>query len=253
MYYAAVETSATLAEEEGPYETFAGSPMSKGLLQYDLWTSDGRPVVPLTQQDGTLDWAALKAKASRGVRNSLLMAPMPTASTSQILGYNECFEPVTSNIYTRRTLSGEYIVMNKHLIRDLIRLDIWDEEMKNQIILRNGSIQGIPGIPAATQNLYKTAWEIKQRTLIDMAAARGAFLCQSQSLNLFMAEPNESKLSSMHFYGWKKGLKTGLYYLRTKAPVMAQKFTIDPDLQKSAEESLKASFQADEGCVMCSS
>ena len=253
MYYAAVETSATLAEEEGPYETFAGSPVSKGLLQYDLWAS----VVPLTQQDGTLDWAALKARASRGIRNSLLMAPMPTASTSQILGYNECFEPVTSNIYTRRTLSGEYIVMNKHLIRDLIRLDIWNDDMKNQIILRNGSIQGIPGVPEATQNLYKTAWEIKQRTLIDMAAARGAFLCQSQSLNLFMAEPTESKLSSMHFYGWKKGLKTGLYYLRTKAPVMAQKFTVDPDLQKSAEESQKArqetEYKADEGCVMCSS
>ena len=252
MYYAAVETSAILAEEEGPYETFAGSPVSKGLLQYDMWTSDGKPVVPLTQQDGTLDWAALKARASKGIRNSLLMAPMPTASTSQILGYNECFEPFTSNIYTRRTLSGEYIVMNKHLIRDLIRLDLWNEDMKNQIILRNGSIQGIPGIPEATQALYKTAWEIKQRTLIDMAAARGAFLCQSQSLNLFMAEPNESKLSSMHFYGWKKGLKTGLYYLRTKAPVMAQKFTIDPDLQKGAEESLKVAFEAEEGCVMCS-
>ena len=255
MYYAAVETSAALAEEEGPYESFAGSPVSKGLLQYDMWTSkeDGRPVVPLTQQDGTLDWAALKARASKGIRNSLLMAPMPTASTSQILGYNECFEPVTSNIYTRRTLSGEYIVMNKHLIRDLIRLDIWNEDMKNQIILRNGSVQGIPGIPETIQALYKTAWELKQRTLIDMAAARGAFLCQSQSLNLFMAEPNESKLSSMHFYGWKMGLKTGLYYLRTKAPVMAQKFTIDPDLQKGAEESQKAAFQADEGCVMCSS
>jgi len=252
MYYAAVETSAILAEEEGPYETFAGSPVSKGLLQYDMWTSDGRPVVPLTQQDGTLDWAALKARASKGIRNSLLMAPMPTASTSQILGYNECFEPFTSNIYTRRTLSGEYIVMNKHLIRDLIRLDLWNEDMKNQIILRNGSIQGIPGIPEATQALYKTAWEIKQRTLIDMAAARGAFLCQSQSLNLFMAEPNESKLSSMHFYGWKKGLKTGLYYLRTKAPVMAQKFTIDPDLLKGAEEDQKAAFAVDEGCVMCS-
>ena len=253
MYYAAVETSATLAEEEGPYESFAGSPVSKGLLQYDMWTSDGKPVVPLTQQDGTLDWAALKVRAAKGLRNSLLMAPMPTASTSQILGYNECFEPVTSNIYTRRTLSGEYIVMNKHLIRDLIRLDLWDEDMKNQIIVRNGSVQGIPGIPETIQALYKTAWEIKQRTLIDMAAARGAFLCQSQSLNLFMAEPNESKLSSMHFYGWKKGLKTGLYYLRTKAPVMAQKFTIDPDLQKGAEESQKAAFQADEGCVMCSS
>jgi len=252
MYYAAVETSAILAEEEGPYETFVGSPVSKGLLQYDMWTSDGRPVVPLTQQDGTLDWAALKARASKGIRNSLLMAPMPTASTSQILGYNECFEPFTSNIYTRRTLSGEYIVMNKHLIRDLIRLDLWNEDMKNQIILRNGSIQGIPGIPEATQALYKTAWEIKQRTLIDMAAARGAFLCQSQSLNLFMAEPNESKLSSMHFYGWKKGLKTGLYYLRTKAPVMAQKFTIDPDLLKGAEEDQKAAFAVDEGCVMCS-
>ena len=252
MYFAALEASADAAAVEGPYETFAGSPASKGILQFDMWN-----IVPLTLQDGTLDWAALKAKIqATGLRNSLLIAPMPTASTSQILGYNECFEPFTSNIYTRRTLSGEYIVINKHLVRDLMKLDLWNEDLKNQIIVRNGSVQNIPEIPQAIQALYKTAWEIKQRTLIDMSADRGAFICQSQSLNLFMAEPNFQKIISMFFYGWKKGLKTGGYYLRTKAPVMAQKFTIDPELQKDAERSEKErqerAYAAAEGCLTCS-
>jgi len=191
------------------------------------------------------------------VRNSLLIAPMPTASTSQILGFNECFEPFTSNIYTRRTLAGEFIVINKYLMRDLEKQGLWSEMMKQQIIARNGSIQGIDQIPEETQKLYKTSWEIKQKILIDMAAARGAFICQSQSLNLFVADPNYAKLTSMHFYAWKKGLKTGLYYLRTRAPVMAQKFTIDPELQREAAKSeqmrLIRKNATEEECTMCSS
>ena len=164
------------------------------------------------------------------MRNSLLIAPMPTASTSQILGYNECFEPFTSNLYSRRTLAGDFIVINKHLMKELLDLGIWNDAMKQQIVARNGSVQDVPGIPEEIQARYKTTWEMKQRILIDMAAARGAFICQSQSLNLFVADPNYSKLTSMHFYAWKKGLKTGCYYLRTKAPVAAQKFTVDPRL-----------------------
>ena len=253
VYYAAVESSCEIAKKEGPYETYIGSPMSLGKFQYDLWD-----ITPLTQLDGTLDWAMLKANvATHGVRNSLLVAPMPTASTSQILGFNECFEPFTSNIYTRRTLAGEFIIINRYLLRDLIRLDIWSDNIKQQIIARNGSIQGIDEIPAGIQALYKTSWELKQKTLIDMSAARGAFICQSQSLNMFVADPTYAKLTSMHFYGWKKGLKTGLYYLRTRAPVMAQKFTIDPELERAAilseEERRKKLYVADEGCVMCSS
>lgn len=225
MYYAAVEASAELAVEQGPYETFAGSPISQGLLQPDLWG-----VTPLTQQDSSLDWVGLREKVKAGVRNSLLIAPMPTASTSQILGFNECFEPFTSNLYTRRTLAGEFIVINKYLLKDLMAAGLWSEEMKQQIVARNGSIQEIPGITDTLKEVYKTSWEIKQRTLIEMAAARGAFICQSQSLNLFLADPSYSKLTSMHFYAWKQGLKTGCYYLRTKAPVTAQKFTVDPRL-----------------------
>ena len=225
LYYAAVEESATLASTEGSYETFVGSPASKGMLQPDLWS-----VAPLTQEDETLDWTALRQKASRGLRNSLLVAPMPTASTSQILGYNECFEPFTSNIYTRRTLAGEFIVINRHLMRELMALGLWNDDMKQQIVVNNGSIQSMEKIPAEVRARYKTTWEIPQKTLIDMAADRGAFICQSQSLNLFVADPNYAKLTSMHFYGWKKGLKTGCYYLRTKAPVAAQKFTVDPRL-----------------------
>ena len=225
MYYAAVQESVDLAAIDGPYETFDGSPISEGLLQPDLWS-----VTPLTEKDGTLDWTRLRTVAASGVRNSLLMAPMPTASTSQILGYTECFEPMTSNIYARRTLAGEYVVVNRYLMNDLMKRGLWTPSLKQQIIAQNGSVQGISEIPEDIQALYKTAWEIKQRTLIDMAAARGAFICQSQSLNLFMESPNYAKLTSMHFHGWKQGLKTGCYYLRTKAPVMAQKFTVDPRL-----------------------
>jgi len=214
-------------------------------------------ITPITEKDGTLNWASLKEKVAKyGIRNSLLMAPMPTASTSQILGFNECIEPFTSNIYTRRTLAGEFIIINKYLMKDLEKLDIWNDMMKQQIIARNGSIQGIDQIPEAIQKLYRTSWEIKQKTLIDMAVQRGAFICQSQSLNLFVSDPNYAKLTSMHFYAWKQGLKTGIYYLRTRAPVMAQKFTIDPELQKAAEKSeqdrLHKKYAPDEGCTMCS-
>lgn len=254
MYYAAVESSCEVAEKEGPYSTYQGSPMSEGKFQYDLWG-----VTPLTETDGTLDWKALKAKVvQHGVRNSLMIAPMPTASTSQILGFNECFECFTSNIYTRRTLAGEFVVVNKYLMKDLDERGLWNETMKQNIIARNGSVQGMDEVPKFLQDLYKTSWEIKQKTIIDMAAARGAFICQSQSMNLFVADPNYAKLTSMHFYGWKKGLKTGLYYLRTRAPVMAQKFTVDPELQKAAEKSehdrvaKKQVEGSEEGCTMCS-
>jgi len=224
MYYAAAETSWSIAKVEGPYETFQGSPASEGRLQPDLWS-----VKPLTETDGSLDWSLLRNLIQiNGLRNSLLMAPMPTASTSQILGYNECFEPFTSNLYTRRTLAGEYIMVNKYLLKDLMDRGLWCDELKQKIIAQNGSLQGISEIPADLQDLYRTAWELKQRTLLDLAAARGAFICQSQSLNLFVADPTYAKLTSMHFYGWKKGLKTGCYYLRTKAAVTAQKFTVDP-------------------------
>jgi ribonucleoside-diphosphate reductase alpha chain len=219
IYYAAVEESAALAVVEGSYETFNGSPASKGILQPDMWG-----VKPLTN----LDWKELRATASIGMRNSLLVAPMPTASTSQILGYNECFEPFTTNMYSRRVLAGEFTVVNKYLVKELLALGIWGDDMKQEIVARNGSIQGIAKIPEDIQQRYKTSWELPQKILIDMAGARGAFICQSQSLNLFMADPNYAKLTSMHFYAWKKGLKTGCYYLRTKAPVAAQKFTVDP-------------------------
>ena len=225
MYFAAVAASADIAEVEGAYSTFSGCPVSKGLLQPDLWK-----VVPLSEKDCSLDWPALRVKAAKGIRNSLLIAPMPTASTSQILGNNECFEPFTSNLYTRRVIAGEFIMLNKHLMVELISAGVWNDTLKQQIVARNGSVQGIPEIPLEIQARYKTSWEMKQRTLIDMAAARGAFIDQSQSLNLFLADPNYAKLTSMHFYAWKTGLKTGCYYLRTKAPVVAQKFTVDPRL-----------------------
>ncbi len=252
LYYAALSMSVELAAADGPYETFAGSPASQGILQYDMWNQ-----TPLTQVDGTLDWASLKARVvANGLRNSLLVAPMPTASTSQILGWNECFEPFTSNIYTRRTLAGEFIVVNKHLVRDLMEVEMWSEDLKQKIIANNGSVQEISEVPPSIKERYKTAYEIKQRTLIDMAAARGAFICQSQSLNLFVADPTYAKLTSMHFHGWKKGLKTGIYYLRTKAPTTAQKFTVDPELlvavQADKEQRDKEKYAADEGCTMCS-
>jgi len=188
-----------------------------------------------------LDWDKLKKQVVKyGLRNSLLVAPMPTASTSQILGYNECFEPFTTNIYTRRTLAGEYIVMNKYLLKELLELNLWDEPMKQKIVAENGSIQNIDEIPTPMKLRYKTGWELSQKILIDMAAARGPYICQSQSLNLFMADPSFAKLTSMHFHTWKKGLKTGCYYLRTKAPVAAQKFTVDPRmLVKESDEEKK--------------
>jgi len=223
MYYASVQESAALALKDGPYESFPGSPTSKGILQPDLWN-----VKPLSEENGSLDWASLRLLAATGMRNSLLIAPMPTASTSQILGFNECFEPFNSNLYTRRTLAGEYIVVNKYLLKELMDLNLWNENLKQKLVVRNGSIQDISEIPLDIQERYKTVYEMSQKTLIDMAASRGAFICQSQSLNLFVADANYAKLTSMHFYAWRKGLKTGCYYLRTKAPVMAQKFTIDP-------------------------
>jgi ribonucleoside-diphosphate reductase alpha chain len=219
IYFAAMTASKDLAKEQGAYETFAGSPVSKGIFQFDMWG-----VTPTDRWD----WASLKEEVQQfGVRNSLLVAPMPTASTSQIFGNNECFEPYTSNIYTRRVLSGEFIIVNKHLLKDLVNLGLWNNSMKNKIIAANGSIQNIEDIPADIKELYKTVWEIKQRNIIDMAADRGAYICQSQSLNLFVDNPNTSKLTSMHFYAWKKGLKTGMYYLRTQAATQAVQFTVE--------------------------
>ncbi|BDA77868.1 ribonucleoside-diphosphate reductase [Leptospira kobayashii] len=219
IYFAAMTASKDLAMEEGAYETFAGSPLSEGKFQFDLWN---------VKPSERWDWESLRKEVIKhGARNSLLVAPMPTASTSQILGNNECFEPYTSNIYSRRVLSGEFIIVNKHLLKDLAELGLWSNEMKNKIVSANGSIQNIPEIPKEIQELYKTVWEIKQRSIIDMAADRGAFICQSQSLNLFVENATPSKLTSMHFYSWKKGLKTGMYYLRTKAAAQAIQFTVE--------------------------
>ncbi|HMR91492.1 MAG TPA: ribonucleoside-diphosphate reductase subunit alpha [Chitinophagaceae bacterium] len=227
IYFAAMTASKDLAKTEGAYETFAGSPVSKGTFQFDMWN---------TEPTLRWDWYTLKAEVIKhGVRNSLLVAPMPTASTSQILGNNECFEPYTSNIYVRRVLSGEFVVVNKHLLKDLVELNLWNDDMKNQIMTHNGSIQKINAIPQEIKEIYKTVWEIKQRAIIDMAADRGAYICQSQSLNLFVDAPTTGKLTSMHFYGWKKGLKTGMYYLRTKAAAQAVQFTVEKQGGKSVE------------------
>ena len=271
IYFAALESSMELAKKEGPYETFIGSPSSKGILQFDMWN---------VKPSAELEWDKLKKQiVKHGLRNSLLVAPMPTASTSQILGFNECFEPFTTNIYSRRTLAGEFVVINKYLLKELLDLGIWNEDLKQQIVAHNGSIQNISEISDSIKPRYKTSWELSQKILIDMAAARGAYICQSQSLNLFMADPDYAKLTSMHFYAWRKGLKTGCYYLRTKAPVAAQKFTIDPRMLVDAsstklddkkkrerkelldrlaheyeEEQKKAKEAADsgEGCLSCS-
>ena len=219
IYYAAMTASKDLAKEEGPYESYEGSPISEGRFQFDLWG---------VKPSDRWEWDTLREEIAKyGVRNSLLLAPMPTASTAQILGNNECFEPYTSNIYTRRVLSGEFIVVNKYLLRDLVKLGLWNEELKNKIVAANGSVQHIPEIPQNLKDLYKTAWEISQKSIIDMAADRGAFICQSQSLNVFLENPNFAKLTSMHFHAWKSGLKTGMYYLRTKAATEAIKFTVD--------------------------
>lgn len=227
IYFAAMTASCEEAEVDGHYQTYPGSPISKGIFQYDMWN-----VTPSTRWN----WTALKEKVAQfGVRNSLLVAPMPTASTSQILGNNECFEPYTSNIYTRRVLSGEFIVVNKHLLKDLVDLGMWNESLKTKIIQANGSVQDIAEIPQEIKDIYKTVWEIKQRAVIDMAADRGAYICQSQSLNLFIQSPNFAKLTSMHFYAWKKGLKTGMYYLRTKAASDAIKFTVEHQAEQQLE------------------
>lgn len=220
IYFAAMEASMELAKINGSYETFKGSPVSKGIFQFDMWG--------VTPDSGRWDWENLKREVKRhGVRNSLLLAPMPTASTSQILGNNECFEPYTSNIYTRRTLSGEFIIANKHLMKDLIGLGLWSETMRQKLISTNGSVQSIPEIPQNIKDIYKTVWEISQKAIIDMSADRGAYICQSQSLNIHLTNPNFGKLTSMHFYAWKKGLKTGMYYLRSNAAADAIKFTLD--------------------------
>ncbi|KAL3042440.1 hypothetical protein OYC64_020388 [Pagothenia borchgrevinki] len=259
IYHAALEASCELAAELGPYETYAGSPVSKGILQYDMW--DKTPT-------DLCDWGSLKAKiAKHGVRNSLLMAPMPTASTAQILGNNESIEAYTSNIYTRRVLSGEFQIVNPHLLKDLTERGLWSDEMKNQLIGQNGSIQGIEEIPADLKQLYKTVWEISQKTVIKMAADRGAYIDQSQSLNIHIAEPNYGKLTSMHFYGWQLGLKTGMYYLRTKPAANPIQFTLNKEklreaqASKSEEEEVReknmaamvCSLENKDDCLMCGS
>jgi len=275
IYFAALTESNALAVVEGPYQTYEGSPVSKGILQPDMW---GLTTMPGGDRH---DWAGLRAAiAQHGVRNSLLVAPMPTASTSQILGNNECFEPYTSNIYARRVLSGEFTVVNQHLLSDLTELGLWDPELKNALIGNNGSVADLD-IPENLKAIYKTVWEIKQRILVDMAADRGAFIDQSQSFNVHMSDANSGKLTSLHFYAWKKGLKTGMYYLRSRAAADAIKFTVDvkqkqqvekentapasprkptkADLDKMTEEEkeaylaakLQCSLQNKDECVMC--
>ena len=250
IYYASMEASMEIAKKEGPYKTYDGSPVSKGIFQFDMWG-----VAPSSKR---WDWTKLKREVKKhGVRNSLLLAPMPTASTSQILGNNECFEPYTSNIYTRRVLSGEFIVVNKHLLKDLIKLKLWDENMKDRLMAANGSIQEIKEIPDDIKLLYRTVWDVSQKSIIDMAADRGAYICQSQSMNIHMQDANFGKLTSMHFHAWKKGLKTGLYYLRTKAAADAIKFTIVKDekaLDKDQEQAaIQCSIDNQDDCEMCGS
>jgi ribonucleoside-diphosphate reductase alpha subunit len=230
IYFAACEASCELAAQAGPYETFAGSPASKGQLQFDLWNR-----VP---KSGRWDWAGLKEKIGKhGLRNSLMVAPMPTASTAQILGNNESFEPYTQNLYVRRVLSGEFVQVNRHLIRDLLQRGLWTEDMRMQLIAHNGSVQQLDNVPSDLKELYKTVWEVKQRVVLDMAADRGAYVDQSQSLNIHMVDATTAKLSSMHFHGWQLGLKTGMYYLRTKAATDAIKFTVEVDKVKRVSQS----------------
>jgi len=259
IYYGAMTASMELAKKDGAYESWNGSPISQGIFQFDMWG--------VTPKSGRWDWETLRAQVKEnGVRNSLLVAPMPTASTSQILGNNECFEPYTSNIYTRRVLSGEFIVVNKHLLKDLVDLGLWNESMKNKLIEANGSVQNIPEIPQNIKDLYKTVWEISQKTIMDMSADRGAYICQSQSLNIHIKDPNFGKLTSMHFYAWKKGLKTGMYYLRTKAAADAIKFTVEKqadvalqpvvEIDTTSNEKLAAmacSLDNPEACEACGS
>ena len=258
LYFAAMTASKDQAIEFGTYETYAGSPVSNSIFQYDMWG-----VVPSNRWD----WNQLKAEVKKhGVRNSLLLAPMPTASTAQILGNNECFEPYTSNLYTRRVLSGEFIIVNRHLLKDLVKAGLWNRDMRLKIMSANGSIQNISEIPQDIKDLYKTAWEISQKTILELAADRGAYICQSQSLNVFMENANFAKLTSMHFYGWEKGLKTGMYYLRTKAATDAIKFTVDQaissepealvsedsDMSLEEQAALACSLENPDSCEMCS-
>ncbi|KAF2291116.1 hypothetical protein GH714_020204 [Hevea brasiliensis] len=257
IYYYALKSSSELAAKDGPYETYRGSPLSKGILQMDMWG-----VMPSERWD----WDALREMILKnGVRNSLLVAPMPTASTSQILGNNECFEPYTSNIYSRRVLSGEFVVVNKHLLHDLTEIGLWSHSLKNKIINENGSIAKIPEIPEQLKAIYKTVWEIKQKTLVDMAVNRGCYIDQSQSLNIHMEQPDLGKLTSLHFYAWSKGLKTGMYYLRTRAAADAIKFTVDTsvlnhenvnrtnsDVNSDLAQVL-CSMKNKEGCMSCGS
>jgi ribonucleotide reductase alpha subunit len=253
LYHAALEESCLLAKEEGKYETFTGSPASEGTLQFDLWSVENTA------------FDSLKEDIKKyGLRNSLLVAPMPTASTSQIMGNNECFEPYTTNIYLRRTLAGEFVVVNKHLVKDLEALGLWSPAMKTEIIRHGGSIQNIPSIPDKLKTVYRTVWEIQQKSLIDMAADRGPYIDQSQSLNIFMEDPSIAKLSSMHLYGWRRGLKTGMYYLRTRPKAKPIQVTVPVAQQLSppkepvnissptAEQILACSRENPEGCLMCS-
>jgi len=247
-----------LAAVEGYYPSYPGCPVSKGILQYDMWN--------VTPSD-RWDWAGLKAQIKiHGVRNSLLVAPMPTASTSQVLGNNECFEPYTSNMYSRRVLAGEFAIMNRRLVEDLLEIGLWTEDVRNQIIADGGSVQNIQSIPQDLKDLYKTVWEISQRVLINMAADRGAFIDQSQSFNLFVAQPDTARLTSMHFYAWKKGLKTGMYYLRTRPAAEAIKFTVDQTALKASrakevaveevpvvEEETAFYCTKEAGCISCGS
>ena len=242
IYHASLEASCETAQIDGSYETFFGSPASQGSLQFDLWG-----VTPSNRYD----WDSLKQSIIvHGLRNSLLVAPMPTASTSQILGYNECIEPITSNIYNRRTIAGEFILANKYMMNSLLEIGLWNEKIKNNIIANQGSIQHNEHIPQDIKDIYKTVWEIPMRTLIDMAADRGAYICQSQSLNLWLEDPNYSTLTSMHFYSWTKGLKTGIYYLRRRGRHQAQQFTIEPEKARHANS---GSNEESGVCEMCSS
>lgn len=239
LYFAAVTASKDMAKDEGPYESYKGSPISKGEFQYNLWG------IKDSELSGRWDWVALRKEVKKhGVRNSLLVAPMPTASTSQILGNNECFEPYTSNIYTRRVLSGEFIVVNKHLLEDLVNLGLWDEDLKQELMRANGSVQQLDNIPDDIKELYKTAWELSMKDIIDMSRQRGYFIDQSQSLNLFMEGATMAKLTSMHFYAWKSGLKTGMYYLRTKSAVDAIKFTLDKKKEEKVPEAASVAATA---------
>lgn len=243
IYYAACCASNDLAKRDGPYETFAGSPASKGQLQFDLWND--------SQHDLMWPWQPLKASIIKhGLRNSLLVAPMPTASTAQILGNTESFEPVSSNIYSRSTLAGTFTVINHHLVHDLVAIGMWNEDMKNAIVARGGSIQDIESIPIQLRNIYKTVWEIKQRVILDMAADRGRFIDQSQSMNVHMAEPTFAKLTSLHFHGWRIGLKTGMYYLRSRPAADAIQFTVEKKNVTPVEGEV---CTMQDGCLSCGS